>query len=195
MSGQGSWVQSRGEHPPVTERNACHLTAPSTPPACPPVQRTGRAEELLRGPLYYAIVHVATTLLLWRSSPAAVLALASLCGGDGLAEVVGRSARGAAAARLPHSPNKTVAGSLACWLGGAAVAAPLLLHFRHSRLFDGAAAAAGASAALHGWPLAAGVLFACGVGAAVESLPLGGEVDNFTVPLAVGLASRLWFGF
>lgn len=48
-------------------------------------QRTGRREELLRGPLYYAIAHVAVTLALWRGSPAGVLALAMLCGGDGLA--------------------------------------------------------------------------------------------------------------
>lgn len=159
-------------------------------------QRTGRAEELLRGPLYYAAVHVAVTLTLWRT-PAAVLALSALCGGDGLAEVAGRSATGAAATRLPHNRAKTVAGSLACWLGGAATAAPLLLAFRHAGLFDATAlvAAGGGSAMpLAGWALAAGVLLACGVGALVESLPLGAELDNVSVPAAVALASRAWFG-
>lgn len=135
---------------------------------------------------------MAVTLVLWRS-PAAVLALSALCGGDGLAEVVGRSASGGAAARLPHNPAKTLAGSLACWLGGAATAAPLLLAFRRTSTFDAATLAA-ARVPLAGWPLAAGVLLACGVGAVVESLPIGAELDNFTVPAAVALASRAWFG-
>ena len=164
--------------------------APCHPPAL--LQRTGRREELLRGPLFYAVVHVAVTLLCWRHSPAGALALSVLCGGDGLAEVVGRSRLGAATPRLLHSSKKTVGGSLACWAGGAATALPLLLHFRRRGMF--AAAGAAAAGRLQGWPLLAGVLLCAGVGAAVESAPLA-EVDNFTVPAAVALAARLYFGF
>lgn len=43
----------------------------------------------MQGPLIYAVVHVAGTLLFWRTSPVALIALAVLCGGDGAAEPVG----------------------------------------------------------------------------------------------------------
>lgn len=109
------------------------------------------------------------------------------------AEVVGRSA-GSRTPRLPHNPSKTWAGSLACWAGGAATALPLLLHFRACGMFDAALAAGGpAAAALSGWRLAAKVGLCSGIGAAVESLPLG-EADNFAVPAATALAARFYFG-
>ncbi|PSC74066.1 phosphatidate cytidylyltransferase [Micractinium conductrix] len=160
--------------------------------------RSGRREELLRGPLLYAVAHVAVTLLCWRHSPAGVLALGALCGGDGMAEVVGASLpRGP---RLPHNEGKSVAGTAACWAGGVAAALPLLAHFRRSGMFDAAIAAGaaapggGAGALLAGGPLLAGVLLCCGVGAAVESLPLG-DWDNLAVPAAVALTARAIWGF
>jgi phytol kinase len=192
----------------------------------PPVlQRGGRREELLRGPLLYAFVHVAVTLLCWRTSPGGVLALSVLCGGDGLAEVVGRSCKDAAdawrknraagrkrrgssdadttslarnlvnvlAQPLPYNSSKTVGGSLACWLGGAAVALPLLLHFQGRGLLPAASAAAAALPT--GWNLVQGTLVCAAAGAAMESLPLIGEYDNLTVTLAVAVCSRICFGF
>ncbi|KAL4452781.1 hypothetical protein ABPG75_008443 [Micractinium tetrahymenae] len=180
--------------------------------------RSGWREELLQGPLWYAVAHVAATLLFWRHSPAGVLALSLLCGGDGLAEVVGAglagtssgggsgASRSAGAAggkgsstghrgrrgRLPHNPDKSVAGSLACWLGGAAAALPLLAHFRAAGMFDGMGAAGAGLPA--GSALLAGVLLCSAVGAAVESLPLG-EADNVVVTAATALAAHAWFGF
>ena len=143
--------------------------------------RSGRREELLRGPLLYGLVHAALTVTCWRT-PAAALAVAVLCGGDGAAEVVGRSV---ASPRLPWNRDKSVAGSLGCLAGGAAVAAPLLRYCLCSGTF--APVAPGAS-------LAAGVLLAALAGAAVESLPAPVEGgDNVTVPLAVLLVSRLYF--
>ena len=141
---------------------------------------------------------MAVTLLCWRHSPAGVLALGALCGGDGMAEVVGASLpRGP---RLPHNEGKSVAGTAACWAGGVAAALPLLAHFRRSGMFDAAIAAGaaapggGAGALLAGGPLLAGVLLCCGVGAAVESLPLG-DWDNLAVPAAVALTARAIWGF
>lgn len=64
------------------------------------MQRSGRREELLRGPLLYAAVHVAATLIWWRHSPCGVLALAILCAGDGLAEV----SEAHTLAQLPPAP-------------------------------------------------------------------------------------------
>ena len=188
------------EAPPHAASFAPDCTPASLPrPASSPrVQRTGDPRELLRGPLLYAAVLTAATVLLWRTTPAAALVVGVLCGGDGLAEVVGRgvASRGSSplAARLPHNPAKTVAGSLACWLGGAATSLPLLLHFRSAGFFGAAAAAAGTSAALYGPALLVRVLACAAVGAAVESLPLG-EADNVAVPLATALAARLAFGF
>ena len=56
----------------------------------------------------YGLVHTVATVLLWKS-PAAVVSLAVLCGGDGLAEVVGRSVP---SPHLPWNPNKV---SAALW--------------------------------------------------------------------------------
>lgn len=52
--------------------------------------RTGNRLEILRGPLYYGIAFVVVTLGWWRNSPVGILALMALCGGDGLADIVGR---------------------------------------------------------------------------------------------------------
>ncbi len=68
-------------------------------------QRHGRREELLRGPMYYGIIHTAMTLMYWRSSPAGMTALAVLCGGDGLADIVGRR-WGRLLGPLPHNKSK-----------------------------------------------------------------------------------------
>lgn len=160
------------------------------------------------------MAHVAATLLFWRHSPAGVVALSVLCGGDGLAEVVGAGLAGSGGSagggsdaaggrargqgqsqrrgRLPHNPDKSVAGSLACWLGGAAIALPLLAHFRAAGVFDGMGAAGAGLPA--GGALLAGVLLCSAAGAAVESLPLG-EADNLFVTAATALAARAWFGF
>lgn len=67
------------------------------------MQRSGDRKELLRGPLAYGLVHAAAAATLWRNSPDGLLALAVLCGGDGLAEVVGSSVP---SSRLPYNKDK-----------------------------------------------------------------------------------------
>lgn len=64
--------------------------------------RRGNKQELLKGPLLYGLVHSAMTVALWKT-PAAVISLAVLCGGDGLAEVIGKSAP---SAKLPYNKDK-----------------------------------------------------------------------------------------
>jgi phytol kinase len=76
--------------------------------------RHGEAREILRGPLFYGIVFVVCTIVFWRHSPVGILALMLMCGGDGLADVVGRRF---GAARLPFSPEKSWAGSAAMFAG------------------------------------------------------------------------------
>lgn len=70
--------------------------------------------ELLRGPLYYVLVLLAVTLLFWRQSPIGITVVALMCGGDGLADLVGRRF---GSAKLPFNQNKSWAGSLAMFLG------------------------------------------------------------------------------
>lgn len=141
------------------------------------MSRTGDRREILRGPLFYGLIFVLLTVLYWKS-PAGVVALMLLCGGDGIADLVGRRW---GRHPLPWSRRKTWEGSLAVFLGGWLLAAAVL----------GAYVAAGAFPAP--WaaylvPLTA-VAFAAAV---VESLPLE-EIDNLTVPLAAVLLARLWW--
>ena len=79
------------------------------------MSRTGDRREILRGPLFYGIMFVAITLFYWKDSLIGIPALMMLCGGDGIADIVGRRVR---SAKLPWSPEKSVAGSLSVFAGG-----------------------------------------------------------------------------
>ncbi len=71
-------------------------------------------QELLRGPLLYIGIVTAVTLLFWRESPVGLMVLSLMCGGDGLADIVGRRY---GSARLPFNHNKSWLGSLAMLTG------------------------------------------------------------------------------
>ncbi len=79
------------------------------------MSRSGDRREILRGPLFYGIMFVAVTLIYWKESLIGIPALMMLCGGDGIADIVGRRVR---SAKLPWSPEKSVAGSLSVFIGG-----------------------------------------------------------------------------
>ena len=79
------------------------------------MSRTGDRREILRGPLFYGIVFIAITLIYWKDSPIGIPALMMICGGDGIADIVGRRVR---SAKLPWSGEKSVAGSLGVFAGG-----------------------------------------------------------------------------
>ncbi len=57
------------------------------------MSRTGDRREILRGPLFYGIVFVLVTLIYWKDSLIGIPALMMLCGGDGIADIVGRRIR------------------------------------------------------------------------------------------------------
>ncbi len=67
------------------------------------MSRTGDRREILRGPLYYGIVFVLLTLVFWKDSPVGIVALMLMCGGDGIADLVGRRV---ASPKLPWSSRK-----------------------------------------------------------------------------------------
>ena len=79
------------------------------------MSRTGDRREILRGPLFYGIVFVAVTLIYWKDSLIGIPALMMMCGGDGIADIVGRRVK---SPRLPWSPEKSLAGSLSVLVGG-----------------------------------------------------------------------------
>ena len=54
------------------------------------MSRTGDPKEILRGPLFYGIMFVVLTLLFWKDSPIGIVALMMMCGGDGIADIIGR---------------------------------------------------------------------------------------------------------
>lgn len=77
--------------------------------------RTGDRRELLRGPLFYGMMFVALTLIYWKDSLIGIPALMIMCGGDGIADILGRRIN---SPRLPWSREKSVAGSLSVLAGG-----------------------------------------------------------------------------
>jgi phytol kinase len=142
------------------------------------MSRSGDPREILRGPLYYGLVFVVLTVVFWKASPAGILALMLLCGGDGLADVVGRRW---GRRPLPWSRGKTWAGTLAMVAGGWVFGALVLAVYLQVGIFPGT---------IRGYlpPLTA-IAF---TGALVESLPLT-DVDNLTVPAAAVLVGLLVF--
>jgi phytol kinase len=79
------------------------------------MSRSGDHREILRGPLFYGIVFVAVTLIYWKDSFIGIPALMMMCGGDGIADIVGRRIK---SMKLAWSREKSVAGSLSVFLGG-----------------------------------------------------------------------------
>jgi len=136
------------------------------------MSRSGDRRELLRGPLFYGLAFVLLTVIFWKHSAAGVVALMFLCGGDGIADLIGRRLP---SPRLPWNPRKTLAGSLGVLLGGFALSALILSVYVTQGVLPG--------------PLRAYLtpLTVLGVLAvAVESLPFA-EIDNLTVPLVLSL--------
>jgi phytol kinase len=142
------------------------------------MSRSGDRREILRGPLIYGIVFVALTLLFWKDSPIGMTALMLMCGGDGIADIVGRRVP---SPKLPWGREKSVIGTVSVLVGGFVLSAFILWIYVAARVFP---------APLSGYlaPLALLSLTA----AAVESLPFR-DVDNLTVPLAAALVGLLVF--
>ncbi len=148
------------------------------PAAVQAMSRTGDRREILRGPLYYGIIFVILTLLFWKDSPTGMVALMLLCGGDGLADILGR--------RLDSRPlswnkRKSWAGSLGMLAGGFLLALGVLAVYVALGEFP---------APLTSY-LPALVVIAL-VGAAVESLPLH-DIDNITVTASAVMLGLILF--
>jgi phytol kinase len=142
------------------------------------MSRSGDRREILRGPLFYGIIFVVMTLIYWKTSPIGMTAVMLMCGGDGLADIIGR---GIKSPKLPWSRDKSVAGSLGMFIGGWILTAFILALFVARSVFTG--------------PFTVYLLpitIIAAVATLVESLPLK-DVDNITVTLAAVALGYLLF--
>lgn len=142
------------------------------------MSRTGDRREILRGPLFYGIMFVLITLIYWKDSLIGIPALMMMCGGDGIADIVGRRVR---SARLPWSPEKSIAGTASVFLGGWLLTLFVFAVYVWIGAFSG--------------PVTRFLLpitwIALGA-ALVESLPFK-DIDNVTLPVVSALIGHLVF--
>jgi len=142
------------------------------------MSRTGNPREILRGPLYYGIAFVVLTVVFWKSSPVGMTALMLMCGGDGLADIVGRRVH---SPKLAWNGEKSTAGTLSVFAGGWLMSAFVLFIYIWAGVFS-------RSFSSYLWPLTLVAL----VGTLVESLPQK-DIDNITVTLATVIAGLIVF--
>jgi phytol kinase len=142
------------------------------------MSRTGDPREILRGPLFYGIMFVALTLIYWKDSLIGIPALMIMCGGDGIADIVGRRIN---SPRLPWSHEKTLLGSVSVFVGGWLLTMFIFAVYVWMGAFSG-------PVSRFLWPVTGVVLGAT----LVESLPFR-DVDNLTVTVAAALLGHLLF--
>src|SRR6266511_4204668 len=142
------------------------------------MSRTGDRREILRGPLFYGIMFVALTLIYWKDSLIGIPALMMMCGGDGIADIVGRKIK---SPKLPWSPEKTLAGFLSVFAGGWLLTVLVFAIYVWIGDFSG-------PITRFLFPVTVIAL----VAALVESLPFK-DIDNLTVPLAAVIAGYFLF--
>jgi phytol kinase len=148
------------------------------PQAVAAMSRSGNSKELLRGPLYYGIAFVLLTLVFWKDSPVGIVALMLMCGGDGLADIVGKQWTTPA---IPWSPRKTIGGSVAVFIGGISLTALVLAVYLAAGFFWRAPSSI--------W---IPIILIDIVGTFVESLPFS-DIDNITVPAAAIILGLLLY--
>jgi phytol kinase len=140
--------------------------------------RAGDRREILRGPLFYGIMFIAITLIYWKDSLIGIPALMMMCGGDGVADIVGRRVK---SAHLPWSPQKSLAGMLSVFAGGWIMTIFVFAIYVWMGAFSG--------------PIAQLLLPVTwiAIGATlIESLPFK-DVDNITLTVASALIGHLVF--
>jgi phytol kinase len=141
------------------------------------MSRTGDPKEILRGPLFYGIMFVALTLAYWKDSPIGIIALMMMCGGDGIADIVGRRIP---SPKLPWSREKSVAGTLGVFIGGWILSSAIIYLYVFAGVFGG-------PFTTYLLPITVIAL----VGAIVESLPYR-DIDNISMTLTCALIGH-WF--
>lgn len=140
------------------------------------MSRTGDRREILQGPLYYGIVFVAITIVYWLDTPIGMVALMLMCGGDALADIMGRRY---GKDRLPWNHNKSWIGSLFMFIGGWTFSLLALSFYVTTGIFN---------IPLVNYLIPLTLISIAGT--IVESLPFE-NIDNITVTLIAILLGQL----
>lgn len=146
------------------------------------VTREGKPEELLRGPLYYVVILILCVLIFWRESPVGVISLAMMCGGDGIADIIGRRF---GSLKIPYNQQKSWAGSISMLVFGFLISIGMLYYFTVLGYFE-----------LDWAQTVEKVALVSLVATMVESASTTEVVDdNISVPLVSMVTAFLTFGF
>ncbi len=143
------------------------------------LSRSGDPKEILKGPLYYGIVFIIITILFRRYSPIGIVALMILCGGDGIADLVG--SRWGKHYPIPWSKSKSLVGSLGMFMGGLIFSFTILAIFISAGFFQ-----------LSLLETLSKLLIVCISTTIVESLPFD-NIDNVSVPITAIIIGSLVF--
>lgn len=138
------------------------------PSAVRAMSRSGDRREILRGPLYYGLIFILLTIIYWYDTPIGIIALMLMCGGDGLADILGRRY---GKVKLPWNRSKSWVGSTGMFLGGWITSFAILGIFIGVGIFPN-------PLSNYLFPL---TLIAI-AGTIVESLPIH-DIDNITITL------------
>ena len=142
------------------------------------MSRTGDPKEILRGPLYYGIMFVVLTLIYWKDSPIGIIALMMMCGGDGVADIIGRQVK---SPKLSWSREKSIAGMLGVFVGGWLMSFGIIFIYVAAGVFP-------TPITSYLLPITAIAL----AGSLIESLHYK-DIDNVTMTLASVLVGSLFF--
>ncbi len=142
------------------------------------MSRTGDPKEILRGPLYYGIMFVVLTLIYWKDSPIGIIALMMMCGGDGVADIIGRQVK---SPKLSWSREKSIAGMLGVFVGGWLMSFGIIFIYVAAGVFSSPITS-------YIFPITAIAL----AGSLIESLHYK-DIDNVTMTLASVLVGTLFF--
>ncbi|BBN12566.1 phytol kinase [Marchantia polymorpha subsp. ruderalis] len=144
------------------------------------MSRSGDSKELLRGPLYYVLVLYTSTVVFWRHSPVGMIALAMMCGGDGIADIMGRKF---GSNKLFYNSDKSWAGSIAMFTFGFLVAFGCMQYFSAMGFYQ-----------LDNYSATMRLAVISLAATIVESLPVTSKLDdNFTVPVTAFVLGVLLF--
>ncbi len=142
------------------------------------MSRTGNPREILRGPLYYGLVFVLITIFFWSDSPIGIVALMLMCGGDGLADILGRRF---GKSHIPWNHRKSWIGSFGMFSGGLILSIFILAIYISMGIFN--------TTLINLIPT---ILFITFLATIVETLPLQ-DVDNITVTATAVLLGYFLF--
>ncbi|NPV76731.1 MAG: phosphatidate cytidylyltransferase [Anaerolineae bacterium] len=141
------------------------------------MSRYGDPREILRGPLFYGVAFVVLTIIYWKTSLIGIVALMLMCGGDGLADIVGKKVT--QGKKLPWSVSKSWPGTMAMFGGG------LLLSLFMTAIYLWTGSASG-----YFWNYFVKIAVITLAATIVESLPYR-DIDNLTVPLVAVFLGNL----